>query len=288
MKKVSQKRLIELLKNKGNYTYKELASLTGYHPKSLIRINSNFKKNNYTLKNNDKSYIQNEIITNYLKSRYKSYKDFYDNELEYNISYSTLCKMLNKAKRNEEIVIIRKIKNKGKYYFEIIDYKTESILFYFDSLKNDKNSFKRIFFFILNNFGTPNNISFVNFFINIPKEILTLLNKYNVSIIPFKSIYRNVFNNLHTNNKIISYKATYIDKEDFYNSKKRKTIKENIIQFKNVRYIIKSNNKIKKNEEIILFYNDQMNDLFIKFEDKIYKLKICKNLNSKKGNSKYN
>ena len=37
MKKVSKKKLIEILTNKSNFTYNELSILTGYHPKSLTR-----------------------------------------------------------------------------------------------------------------------------------------------------------------------------------------------------------------------------------------------------------
>lgn len=184
-------------------------------------------------------------------------------------------------------MLIRKIKNKGKYYFEVIDYKTESILFCFDSLKNDKKSFKRIFYLILNNFGAPSNISFINFYKSVPLEIQKLLDKYNVKVLLFKSAYRHIFNNLSKNNKIINYKTVHIYNEDFYESKIRKMIDDNIIQFKNTRYIIKSNKKIKKNEEVILFYNNQVDDLFIKFKDSNYKLSMYKNIKSKKGNSKY-
>lgn len=288
MKKASREKVIELLKNKENYTYKEIAKLTGYHPKSLIRLNSNLKKNNYIVEKDNKLYLQNEIVVDYLKSKYSSYKDFYDNELKYNISYSTLCKILKNKKLDEEIVFIRKIKNKGKYYFEIIDYKTESILFCYDSLKNDKKSFRKIFYLILDNFGAPSNISFINFYKSVPLEIQDLLDKYSVNTLPFKSIYRNGINNLSKNKKIISYKKEQINNEDFYNSKTRKTIDNNIVQFENTRYFIKANFNIKKNEKIILFYNDQKNDLFIKYKDTIYGLSIYKNVKSKKGNSKYN
>lgn len=288
MKKVSKKKLIELLKNKGNYTYKDLALLTGYHPKSLIRLNSKLKQRNYILEKNNKLSHKKKIVNDYLKSKYKFYNDFYDNEVKYNISYSTLCKILKDTKVEEEIVLVRKVKNKGKYYFKVIDYKTESVLFYFDSLKNDKKSFKKIFYFILNNFGAPDNISFINFFKFVPLEIQGLLDKYNVNVLPFKSVYRNIFNNLSKNIKNINYKKVYMNKEDFYDSKVRKTIDDNVIQFENNRYTIKCNNKIKKNEIAILFYNEQKDDLFIKYKDIVYELILYKNLESKKGNTKYN
>lgn len=286
MKEVSQEKLIELLKNKENTTYKELAELTGYHPKSLIRLNSKLKRNNYVIEEIPSSF-KNEIINNYLKSSYKSYKDFYDNELNYKISYSLLCKIFKNVKTNEDIVFVKKIKDKGKYYFEIIDYRNESLLFCFESLKNDERSFKKIFYLILNNFGSPNNICFVNIFKDVPLDIKYLLDKYNVNLLTFKSVYRNIFSKL-SKNRVVNYRKINIDNEDFYNSRVRKTINDNIIQFENVRYIIKSSVKIKKNEVVKLYYNDQKNDIFIKYKGAIYKLDLYKNIESKRGNSKYN
>ena len=61
-----------------------------------------------------------------------------------------------------------------------------------------------------------------------------------------------------------------------------------MIQFENVRYFIKTNQIIKKNEKVILFYNEQKDDLFIKYKDKTYYLVNWKKISSKKGNSKYN
>lgn len=287
MKKVLREEVIELLKNKGEYTYKELSKLTGYHPKSLIRLNSKLEQNNYILEEKKEVILKKEIVDKYLNGKYKSYKDFYNDIVKYTISYSTLCKLLKDIKVDDEIIFIKKIKNKGKYHFEIIDYQNGSMLFLFDSLKNDKKSFKKIFYLILSNFGRPNNISFVNFNKSIPLEIQDLLNKYNVGVLPFRSVYRNVFKNLSKNKKIINYKKVYIDKEDFYNLKIRKTIDDNVVQFENTRYVIKTDFSIKKNENVILFYNDQKSDLFIKYKDNIYELIVYKNVESKKGNSKY-
>ena len=54
MKKVSKKKLIEILTNKSNFTYNELSILTGYHPKSLTRIHSMIKKGKYNINKNKK------------------------------------------------------------------------------------------------------------------------------------------------------------------------------------------------------------------------------------------
>ncbi len=286
MKKVSQEILIKLLKNKDQYTYKNLAKLTGYHPKSLIRINSQLKKWNYVQERLNKN-LKKEIINNYLSSNYQSYKDFYNYGHRYNISYSMLCKILENIKVDKEVVIIKKIKNKGQYYFEVVDYKTKNILFGFKSLRNDKKSFKKILYLIINNFGAPDNLCFMNFFKPVPLEIQNLTNKYHIKILPFKSIYRHTFNNLIQSNKSKNYRKVHIDYEDFYNSKIRKTIADNIIQFENIRYVIKSNIKIKKNEIVLLFYNDQRNDMLIKYKNINYKLELYKKVDSKKGNTKY-
>lgn len=280
---MKKEELIELLKNKNNLNYNDLASISGYHPKSLIRLNKILKQNNYEVIDN-KLDIKKNIINDYLKSNYKSYKEFYKFGLTYDISYSSLCKILSNIKTDEEIIIIKKIKAKENYHFEIIDYKSESLLFKFPSLKNDKKSFKEIFYLILKEYGLPNNVIFVNFFKIIPEEIQSLLKKYNINILEPKTIYRI----LPKNNNKVFYKKVNINNLDFYNSTIRKTIAINTIQFKNIRYLIDTTIKINKNEEITLYYNDSLNDLFVEYNSNQYKLKKVKEVISKKGESKYN
>lgn len=280
---MKKEELIELLKNKNNLNYNELASISGYHPKSLIRLNKILKQNNYEVIDN-KLDIKKNIINDYLKNNYKSYKEFYKFGLKYNISYSSLCKILSNIKTDEEITIIKKIKTKEKYHFEIIDYKSESLLFKFSSLKNDKKSFREILYLILKEYGRPNNVVFINFFKIIPEEIQSLLKKYKVNILESKSIYRIL---PKIANKVL-YKKVSINNLDFYNSITRKTIAVNTIQFKNIRYLIDTTIKINKNEEITLYYNDSLNDLFIEYKNEHYKLKKVKEVISKKGESKYN
>ncbi len=283
MKKMKKEELIELLKNKNNLSYTELAKISGYHPKSLIRLNKILKQNNYEVIDN-KLDIKKNIIDDYLKSNYKSYKEFYKFGLTYDISYSSLCKILNNIKTDEEITIIKKIKDKENYYFEIIDYKSESLLFKFSSLKNDKKSFREILYLILKEYGQPNNVVFINFFKIIPEEIQLLLNKYKINILEPKTIYRVT----PKNNCKVFYKKLNINNFDFYNSTIRKTIAINTIQFKNIRYLINTTIKINKNQEITLYYNDSLNDLFVEYKNEHYKLKKVKEVISKKGESKYN
>lgn len=287
MKKLSRKELIEILKNKSNSTYNELASLTGYHPKSLVRINSMIKKNEYSKKEKERFKMYESVITEYINSTCKTYKEFYNsNLLNYQISYPTLCNILRKTKLKKEMVLIRKRKKKGNYYFEVMDYQNESLLFTYDSMKNDIKSLKNIIYLLLKNYGSPKNISFANFFKNVPTPIQDLLNKYHMNRISFKSSFRKSFKNL-SNTNTIKYQPRKIKKEDFYNRISRKTIADNVIQFNNIRYQINTKVLIKQNTTINLYYNNEKKDLFIKLNATIYTLTPYKDITSKKGNSKY-
>lgn len=286
MKKVTREKLIEILKNKSDYTYNDLSTLTGYHPKSLIRINTMLEKGIYDRTNHTKIDVSKKIINDYLSGNYKTYKDFF-NRKKYKISYSYLCNILKTIKTNEEIVFIRKIKQKSNYYFEIVDYQKRIALFTYNSDKNDVKSTKNIIFILFKKYGIPKNISFNNYFINVPITIKKLLTKYNVNILPFNSIYRNTFKNLSDLQKEIKYQEAFIDKKDFYNSIVRKTIANNTIQFNNIRYNINIDLLIKKNTKVILYYDNSKKDLFIMYNNFRYKLIPSKKIVSKKGNSKY-
>lgn len=289
MKKLSRKEVIKILETKSDTTtYNAIANLTGYHPKSLIRINRLLKNNQYNIREEKNKNLENEIINAYLNSNYKTYKAFYNNTIDkYHISYQKLCKILKTSKINKELVIIKKVKIKSNYYFEIIDYKNEIKLFSMDSLKNDIKSIKLILYKLIENYGAPKYITFHSFYKKVPIEILNILEKYNINIISFKGIYRNIFKNLSNENKNIKYQKINIVKEDFYQFSIRKTIADNIVQFNNVRYKINTNKVIKKNIEVIIYFNNEKDDLFIKYNNKNYKLTIIKRVTSKKGTSKY-
>ncbi len=287
MKRLSKKELIEILNKKDNSTYDELALLTGYHPKSLARISSMIKRNRYDLIDNKRSELNRSIIADYLDSSCKTYKEFYSlNSFKYGVSYSTLCKVLKDAKDKREAVLIKKIKTKGNYFFEIVDFSSESILFTYNSLKNDTKSVKKILYLLIKNYGSPQNISFVNFFPDVPTCIRGLLSKYDINLLDFKSCHRKSFNNLsHEEN--IKYRSKKIHKEDFYDIIARRTIADNIIQFQNVRYNIETKKIIKRNTKVILYYDNLEKDIFVKFNDKIFELTHFKDIDSKKGTTKY-
>lgn len=288
MKKVAKDKLIELLINKNNLTYEELSKITGYHPKSLIRINSEIKKGAFKTHNNLSSTIGTSIQEDYIKSDIKYYKDFYNKyKGKYNISYSMMCRLLGSTNINEEIVFIKRIKEKSNYYFQVIDCQTQFILFNYASEKNNYKTIKKIIYKLLNNYGAPKNISFINLYKEIPNNIIELLSKYAISIRKYKPIYSKLLNNLKEYPNTIRYQKVMIDKRDFYNCITRITIDDNTIQFCNIRYKIKTSNTIKKLTKVSLYYNDKINDLFIFHKNSSYKLIPYKEMISKKGNSKY-
>lgn len=288
MKKVSKEKLIEILCNKHDYTYDELASMTGYHPKSLVRINSMIKNGTYSTRKDEKDKIYESIVNDYLSSDCKTYREFYNlAAFKYGVSYSTLCKVLKSVKTEDEIAFIRKVKEIGNYHFEVIDYASESILFTYKSAKNDIKSVKGIIYLLIKNYGSPNGISFVNLFNDVPSIIQSTLDKYGITLVNFKSCYRDCFNNLSLARNI-KYRQKPIEKADFYNVIIRKTIADNTIQFDNTRYKIKTELSIVRNSVVMLYYDNSKADLFIKYDDSIYGLTPIKDVHSKKGASKYN
>lgn len=114
MKKISKKKLIQLLKNKGNKTYEELSKITGYHEKSLIRIHkqinlgtySEIHKNSLRTPHNkisDKSRL--ELIKGFKEGEFKTKKEYYkylqSKQIYY--SYSFICKLVQKKRKTKGI-----------------------------------------------------------------------------------------------------------------------------------------------------------------------------------------
>lgn len=292
MKKISKEELIIILKNKNNITYKELSIMTGYHEKSLIRINSLLKKNNYKSIKKKKTpsryidnSIKNNIIIDYKKGIYNSYVDIY-NKYKNVVSYSYICKLLNNIKIDKEILIIAKVKENNKYYTYTIDYKNSIILY---KLPFINNTISNLLLDIFNNYGIPNNI----YCYNIKCNNNYLLKKYKINILyNLKFINNNIYfiikDNKVINNMDIKYRKYMYSKDDFYSHLKRKVLKNNIIQFNNIRYKIISNYLIKYRQVVDVYYKEDMSDLYIKYNNKIYNLKKEKVVYSVKGLTKYN
>ncbi len=283
MKKVTKDELINLLKNKNNHTFKELAEISGYHQKYLIRLNKELKRDNYKYvkkKKGKKAYsneIKYNIINDYLTGSYKSYKDFYNenkNLYDENFSYSLLCKILSNVKTKDDVLFIMKYKKNSVNYLLAIDYQNEVILYSIESENNDLKSFKRLFHHILLHHGTPKNICFVECCKKLDKDIIDILEKYNVHYIPYKNIYRHILNTALSKKEShfkVQYQITDIDEEDFCEFIIRKTIGDNLIQFKSDKYMIKSFAIIKKNKPVILYYNSN-GCLYIKYRNIRYEV----------------
>ena len=127
MKKES---VIKLLKNR-QVSYKELANITGYHEKSLIRLNKEIKNNTISVIHGNKgkkphNYIDNEtkekLIDNYKKNNYKSIKSYY-NKLKGKYSYSFLCKLLPKSNNEKTFLLKRKAIKHNMIQFNNVRYK---------------------------------------------------------------------------------------------------------------------------------------------------------------------
>lgn len=284
MKKMTREKVIELLKNK-NRTYRELAIITGYHEKSLIRLNSLIKNNDFKIDEKARD-CYGEIIEDYMKGDFKDYRDFYDKrKSKYAYKYSTICKILKTAPIKIEMMLIKKIKTRGDYHFAVYD-SSNGLMVEMKSLKNDCKTMKKMLFKILTTVGTPPKICFINFFKTVPLEINRILDKYDIEIVPFKTIYKNILNS-HPKSFDVRYKKNAITKEDFYDFIPRKCIKDNCIQFRNVRYEIESGSRFYKNTEVLLYYDDETEDMFISHKKHHYRLKPYRITNPKLGNTKY-
>jgi hypothetical protein len=85
----------------------------------------------------------------------------------------------------------------------------------------------------------------------------------------------------------IKYRKLLIPVTTLYLKKEAKTIKENIIQFKNNRYLIMSNTNIKKRQKIIIHYTWDYTNIIVEYNNKFYNTQILAKVTSVKGKSKY-
>lgn len=127
---MKKENVIKLLKNR-QVSYKELATITGYHEKSLIRLNKEIKNNTINIVHGNKgkkphNYIDDKVkeklIENYKKSNYKSIKSYY-NKLKGKYSYSFLCKILPKNNNEKTFLFKRKAIKNNIIQFNNIRYK---------------------------------------------------------------------------------------------------------------------------------------------------------------------
>lgn len=123
MKKMNKKKVVLLLKS-NKYTYKKLSEITGYHEKSLIRINSQLKNRidvaNHGNKNRKphnyiNNIVKNALVKEFINKKFKTYKQFHNFLISNNqiYSYSFISKLLSKNfiknKLNQQTSIKRKM-----------------------------------------------------------------------------------------------------------------------------------------------------------------------------------
>lgn len=291
MNKVSKEKLINILKNDSNLSYKKLSTITGYHPKSLIRINRLINEGKYKiLKRQYKPYNKlsdnmiNTIINLYKISSYKTLRKFYNSEIKgkYKISYSKTCEIIRvkSLKNNEEILFIIK---KAKQIIAI-DNMSESIIYKQEVLKFNEKTITKFIKEILKTYEIPKKICFV-YLLKITKYLKELSYKFNFEIIPYSYKYKKIINTKNYNTSLAYKNKT--DKYMFYDSIVRKIISVNIIQFQNKRYKILTDKKINHLEEVTLYYNNNYSDMFISYKNIKYNLELVAFQKSFKGNSKY-
>ena len=289
MKKISRYELIKLLKNNNYGTFKDLAIISGYHEKSLIRLNSMLKKKNYEIikkKKKPSRQVNNDlrdvIINDYSCGKYKSYREVYNNYKNL-VSYSYICKLLSDIMIEKEILVIAKMNYLGKYYYVAIDYSTLEVLYF---IKTCDGNIDSVLGYILNNYGIPSNVYFYH--INCIKSIL--IKKYNISIIDnIKLINKRICKVKVIGKSITKYNIRYgkyvYSKDDFYKHVKRKVLRNNLIQFNNIRYKIVCGFLIKHLEIVDLYYSND--DVYIKYNGNVYQLIKDEKVTSRKGLSKY-
>lgn len=122
MKKLKKENVIKLLEAR-KCSYKGLSQLTGYHEKSLIRLNSLLKKGEIIPVHGNKNkkthnyidiLIRNMLIKEYEKGNFKTYMQYYLflKEKNKNYSYSFITKLLSnnaaKFQENEPAQIIKR------------------------------------------------------------------------------------------------------------------------------------------------------------------------------------
>lgn len=199
-----------------------------------------------------------------------------------------MCKFFSQISLDIELLLIVKVKKYQNTYFLAIDYSKKKILYQIPSKKNDDFSVKEILHYILTTYGSPAYISFVHCFKTISDEILKLLKCYDIMNIPYQTIYHSaIVSSNQIEGELIKYRICEVQEEHFLNKIPRKTIQNNILQFSNIRYLILSDTIIPRGEEILLYYDEAGNPIYVLYQEISYPLKECQKLQSKRGNSKY-
>lgn len=295
MEKTNREKLFALFEKKQQYTFRELSKITGYHEKYLIRLYKKYRTfgcENVYKKRNKKFSLElvQDLRNTYENGNFNSYRSFYrEISNQYGISYSSLCKILSKNKLSEDVLLIAKVKEVGNVHFKVVDYQSGTMILEYPSEKNDLKSFKSILYEVATKIGTPKKVCFVNFFSSIPFTAHKILMKYHIEVLSSKRAYSSSIRSASKKEvpKNDFYSTTKIDREDFYDSFKRRTTGINLFQIKNVRYKILSEEKILKNRDVIVYISKDQKNKFVKYNGSYYGIEEFRRVQSKKGLSKY-
>lgn len=289
MKKIDKSELLEILKNRGEKTYKEIAIDTGYHEKSLIRLSKQIKDNNYNVEHQAKGKkpnnyikpdIRENIITLYKQDADANYKDIFNQIKDtYKVSYAFVCRLLNEItnKSDKEILIISKYVINSVNYFAAIDYQTEQVLMISSMKAEDEDMTINILKNIIPKYGAPGMVVFNNIFDEIPAFFFKVLGNYKIKIIEkardietiinikkkvIKKLEGGTVHNIY-NLDNIKYNKVDINREDFYYHAELNLISNGILDFNNKRYRVETNKIIPVGSLVDLFYTNLHNAIYI-------------------------
>lgn len=160
---------IQLINNKGKMTFEEIAVVTGYHPKSLIRMKKNLSEDQkFSKKFSDKE--KKYIIDLFNSSGNGSITSFYevylnDKKIYKDRTYSGIYKLLNKEgliirECHDEAIIIGNVKVSGvaATFYYAFELKTERLLYLFKSEESSLDNYIKCLVTILINSGIPKEI----------------------------------------------------------------------------------------------------------------------------------
>lgn len=294
-------KLISLIKD-NKYSIKVISDMTGYHPKSIIRIKKLI--NNGTYLNNQRKITdkeKNDVIK--MAQDYATITAFYEVYKKQNgrRSYASIYNILRKKKPALDIIIIGNIKEvtsfKVTYY--AYDYKTKQLIYLENSYGNALINYINIIKKISSIFGIPNKIyCYGNSFIkNINSSKSKYFNKmcndyqimidntFNHHLVSIKKDIENKINKnnlLVTQNKISSTnnKKTLIN-HIIINIIKCKILNNNTIEYDNTIYKINNINVINNHDAILYFYEDILCPQ-VKIDNMIYGTSIISKKESKK------
>lgn len=303
MNKVSRKELFKLLKNKGNQTFKELSTKSGYHEKYLIKLYPLVKSDKISYISKSKGKISpkkvnddlcNNIKILYQSKKWNSKKELYDYMNKNNIftpSYSVVCKILRKQTFYHKLCVMTKYIINNEIVFVAFDYHTLKKLVIINNVTNNKVAFHQLFKAVIIKFGAPNDIACNNLFPHNHNYIDRYIKKFNIKKIDnnydIRKAIRKVRKNLLDEKRsVIKYRDCKYEDKDFYYRRIVKLNKDLSFQYNNTRYKTLDNNF--KNDKLTYAYYNELKEIQLVEQNNLTSRVIkIKSVISKKGLTKY-